>query len=123
MKFHKLNVKAKNLLNTKQNVEITSRRIYLLIKQHNDLCLMLERFNHFWKHLLVPVVVFYIIFLWFSIYIPVVYSNLTLLIKLFMYLLLFEGTQILACFIIIIITVSLKVINYFNLINSKLTIL
>ena len=88
-----------------------SRKVYLLIKKHNALCLMLERFNDFWKFLLISVLSFYIIFIWFIVYVPIVYSKLEFITDLFMHLLLFEVIGMFACIVIIIFNVSKEVIN------------
>ena len=112
MKFHSVNVFAKQILNSQRNIKITSRRVYLLIKRHNDLCFMLERFNDFWKQLLVIVLAFYIFFLWLSVYIPVVYSKIDFIAKLFMYLMLFEVIAIFTSIVMIIFNVSIEVMFF-----------
>ena len=104
-----MNVKAKSLVDSKVNPKIKARRIYLLIKYHDRLCLMLNGFNHFWKYLLIPILLFYVLLIWFSVYVPIIYLNLDLLPKLFMHFLLVEVIGIVACIVIIIFNVSIEV--------------
>ena len=111
--FHNLNVKAKKLLNSKKNPKIKACKVYLLIKQHNDICLMLKRFNDFWKFHLLNSMSFYVILIWFCVYISIFYSKLDFFGKLFMNCLPAEVVCILAFIVLIIILVSIQVnINY-----------
>ena len=85
MKFHNFNIKALDLLNSKLKLKIKARRIYLLIKEHNDLCFMLNRFNDFWKIFMVFTFSYYIVFIWSLAYPSIAYSNIDLFQKLFMW--------------------------------------
>ena len=90
MKFRNLNIKSIELLNSKRNLKIKARRIYCLIKEHNNLCLMLNHFNIFWKRLLFLIFSFYVILIWSTVFIPVVYTGLDLIPRSFMYLVMIE---------------------------------
>ena len=109
MKFHKLNIKANELLNLKQSNKIKTRRIYCLIKEHNKLCLMLNNFNDFWKKLLVFVFSYYVLFIWFSFYVPTIYSDLKLIPRLFMHFNLVGVIVVFSCITFVIFNVSSEV--------------
>ena len=85
--------------------------VYWLIKQHNELCLMLKRFNDFWKHLLVLVVSVYIIAIWFIVYGSTFYLKMDLIAKLLMCFVMVEVIGIFASIVIIIFSISAEVIN------------
>ena len=110
MKFHNLSVRAKRLLNSKRNGIMIWRKIDLLIRYHNRMCLMLNRFNHFWKLLLVPFMLFYVVYIWFAAYITIFYPKLNILAKYFMITCLLEFTIIFAFIVIITFSVSIQVI-------------
>ena len=110
LKFNNLNIKAKSIINSKQKVKTSSKKINWIIKEHNDLCFMLKRFNDFWKYLLIVVLSYYIMFIWFSIYIDMIFKSSDLLTKLFMHFLLVEVIGTFACIVIIIFNVSIEVI-------------
>ena len=118
MKFHNLNIKASKLLTSKQNLKIKSRRIYLLIKEHNQLCLILNRCNDFWKIILILIVSFYVLLIWFAVYVPMIYSNLGLIQRLLMHLLLTEVIVIFACITFVISNVSSEVNLYYFILIS-----
>ena len=100
------------ILNSKRSVNVTSRRVYSLIKQHNELCLMLKRFNDFWKYLLVPLLTFNIIFIWFILYVILVYPKADKLAKLFFWSLFIQMLSIFAGIVIIMFNVSSEVILF-----------
>ena len=110
MKFHNLNVEAKSLLHSKQNNKIKARNVYKLIKQHNEMRLLLNRFNDFWKYLLVSLISFYAFIIWFLLYVHIVYPNLDFLPKLFMYMYLFGIINLFAAVVLIIFNLSIQVI-------------
>ena len=111
LKFHNFNIKAIKLLNSKLKRKIKVRRIYLLIKEHNGICFMLNRFNDFWKTLMVFIFSFYILLIWSMAYPSIVYSNINLFQRIYMWLCLIES--IVAFFYIssIIFSISSEVIN------------
>ena len=110
MKFRNLNKKAIDLLHSKRNLKIKERRIYLLIKEHNDLCLMLKCFNEFWKRLFVFLFSFYVILIWMIVYVTVVYADLDLFPKLFMYMAMSGCICTFACISFNIFNISSEVI-------------
>ena len=112
MRFHNLNINGVELLNSKQNLKIKTRKIYPLIKEHNEICLMLNCFNVFWCKLLIFVYSFYILSIWTHIYVSFVYQNLSLIQKIFMSLLVAEFIGIFTCITIVIFNVSLEVYNF-----------
>ena len=113
LKFHNLNVKAKHLLNRKSNRKLNRRLNYdafKLIKNHNDICMMLNNFNHFWKYLLTIQVCFYVILTWLFVYVNFFYSNLDFLIKIILSSLMLFFVGFISGIVFVIFSISIKVI-------------
>ena len=111
LKFHSLMVQAKLVLN--QNPKRKSNRsnqVFKLIKHHNDICLMLDQFNRFWKYLLAIQMCFYVILTWLLVYVNFFVLNLDIFIKIILFLLPLFFIVFITGIVIVLITTSNKVI-------------
>ena len=124
LKFHHLNVQAKTLLSSNVKRRQTSmsmsnvkyqkifrRKVYQLIKHHNDNCLLLKCFNDFWKYFLMNVLGFYIAIIWFLMFMHLIYPKLDLFPKLVLHLALLEMIIVFVSLVIMFFNVSIEVIN------------
>ena len=83
LKFRKLNVTTKILLRSKGKLKLRARTVHRIMKKHNNLCVLLDKFNTFFKYHLAYELSFYVILIWFFVYITAVYSKLNLFHKVF----------------------------------------
>ena len=112
-------MKGIRFVGLKRNPKRDARRVFWLINQHNNLCLMLERFGNFWKILLIFIFSYYVLLIWFAVFVSVIYSHLDTLTRLMMLLVLGEVIGIYLCITIVIFNVSSEVLSlYFLLINK-----
>ena len=115
-------MKIKELLKTKKNVKIRSRNVYLLInnvylliKEHNQICLILKRFNDFRKFYLQFEIFFFTYLFWFLVFEVNIDPNLALFNKIFLNFLLCFLFGIILCLIYFIFIVALEIRKFLKI--------
>ena len=109
LKFRNLKIKASKLRDSKRKLKIKFRKVFLLVKEHEEICSMLHRFNNFWKVILFFIFSLYIVLIWSMAYPSIVYSNISLFQRLLMWLVLTETIATFAYISFIIFSISSEV--------------
>ena len=109
LKFRKLSIETRKLLNKRNVKTSTYRKIYLIIRRHNIICYRFKRFNDFWKFHLQFELIFFLILIWFLTYEVAFDYKLVFYNRIFFFTWQLGFTSILSFVIYMVYMVSLEV--------------